>query len=120
MQAALLDVLRSFPGPDDRAYVSASAARCVERRALKRRRRIARKEASVSPLPATDPYDHAATGCGAELADEKAIDPVTSCLDREEQRALRGLLLELPADERAVVTLRGAGAGTPEICQSLA
>src|SRR4051794_14104022 len=51
IQDALLDVLRSFPGPDHRDYASAYAARCVERRALKRHRRISRKEAPLSPLP---------------------------------------------------------------------
>jgi RNA polymerase sigma factor (sigma-70 family) len=117
IQDALVDVLRSFPGPDHHDYASAYAARCVERRALKRRRRIARKEAPLSPLPGTDvPNDSTRL---AELAHPQAVDPADLCVDRDELRLARKVLLELPCEQRAAVALRAAGADTSEICRSL-
>ena len=120
VQDALLDVMRSFPGPDHRDYASAYAARCVERRALKRRRRIARKEAPLSRLPAVDAGGpEGATVNGAALADSEAVDPADVCIDRAELQLPRELLLELPTDQRAAIVLRVAGAETAEICRSL-
>ena len=78
IQDALLDVLRSFPGPDHRDYVSAYAARCVERRALNRRRRIARARRRPSPrFPGRTPRRRRHEQ-RAELADPQAVDPADS------------------------------------------
>ena len=114
IQDALLDMLRSFPGPDHRDYASAYAARCVERRALNRRRRIARKEAPLSPLP-----ERVGERPARELADPRCVDPADLHLDREELRRPRERLLELPAEQRAAVVMRAAGGNTAEICRSL-
>ena len=68
-----------FPGPDHRDYASAYAARCVERRALKRRRRIARKEAPLSPLPKVNqPVAKARASPVPRWPNPDTVDPATS------------------------------------------
>lgn len=119
IQDALLDVLRSFPGPDHHDYVSAYAARCVERRALNRKRRIARKEAPLSPLPGPSRDDRPGRAAAPELVNPHALDPAELLADRGELSVPRKLILELPTEQRAAVVLRAAGAETSEICRSL-
>jgi RNA polymerase sigma factor (sigma-70 family) len=120
VQDGLVDVLRSFAGPDDDAEkIRAFAGRCVERRALKRWRRARRKEDQLSPLPELDLGDVVGTTIAKSVADEDAIDPAEAFLTSEEVSMERELLLELPEDQRAALVLRAAGYSTEEICRRL-
>jgi len=119
VQSALLDVLRSFPGPDDRRAVAAYAARCVQHQVAKTRRRFDRKESHNAPMPDLRLKDTTETRIEVGLADGDAPDPADAALAREGASELLELVLELPLDQRAVLLLSAAGYGPSESAQIL-
>jgi RNA polymerase sigma factor (sigma-70 family) len=119
VQSALLDVLRSFPGPDDSRHVAAYAARCVQTEAWKLHRRHARKEGRWAPLPERERNDRLGGVEQVEIADPESADPLESVIDAEATDEALIRLEELPDDQRAVVLLRAAGFESAEIAARL-
>ena len=116
IQAALLDVLRSFPGPyepDER--VAAYAARCVQSEAWKLHRRHSRKE-SRHVIPADD---ESRTPEDVGYVDPDALDPSEIAITAEAIAEERALLRALPRDQRAVLVLLAAGLSHEEISERL-
>ena len=119
VQAALLDVLRSFPGPDDPRQAYLFAAKCVENQARHVRRRFARKESQNVELPTQSLKDFAGGKRDVALADRETADPLELAVAREAAVERREKLLALPADQRAVLVLGAAGFRTAEIARLL-
>jgi RNA polymerase sigma factor (sigma-70 family) len=119
VQSALLDVLRSFPGPDEpRNVVAAYAARCVQTEAWKLHRRLARKEGRLAPLPERARGDRGTTE-EVNIADPSAPDVLEVVIASEASREAQAVLEALPQDQRATLLLRAAGFGPAEIAQRL-
>lgn len=115
VQSALLDVLRSFPGPDDRDAVASYAARCVERRVSKLYRRR-RKESRVQRLPEVERNDRARTTVTADtVADPDTDDPLDRVISLERAGELAEELRGLPEDQRRVVAFGALGYSPAEI-----
>jgi RNA polymerase sigma factor (sigma-70 family) len=119
VQSALLDVLRSFPGPDDPRHVAAYAARCVQTEAWKLHRRNARKEGRWAPLPERERNDRLGGVEQIEIADPESADPLESVIDAEATHEALVRLEQLPDDQCAVVLLRAAGFDSAEIAARL-
>jgi RNA polymerase sigma factor (sigma-70 family) len=119
VQTALLDVLRAFPGPDDPRQAYLYAARCVQNEASHARRRFARKESRNVAMPESVLKDRANGKRDVALIDADASDPLELAIAREAVVERRQRLLELPADQRAVLALGAAGFGTAEIARML-
>ena len=120
VQAALLDVIRSFPGPDERRVVALYAAKCVTRQVMKAKRRFERKESHNRPLPTVARNDIVGTRQDAEaLEDASAADPAEAAIAREQDAALAELLSELSEEQRAVVVLIAAGFSIAETARAL-
>jgi RNA polymerase sigma factor (sigma-70 family) len=119
VQSALLDVLRSFPGPDEPGHVAAYAARCVQTEAWKLHRRQARKEGRLAQLPERERGDCVATTEEIGIADPSAPDVLEVVIAAEASHEAQAVLERLPADQRATLLLRAAGFGTAEIAQRL-
>ena len=119
VQAALLDVLRSFPGPDDSRQAYLFAAKCVENQARHARRRFARKESQNVEFPTQTLKDFAGGKREVALVDRETTDPLELAVAREAAADRREKLLALPADQRAVLVLSAAGFRTAEIARLL-
>jgi RNA polymerase sigma factor (sigma-70 family) len=119
VQSALLDVLRSFPGPDEPRHVAAYAARCVQTEAWKLYRRLARKEGRLAPLPERERGDRVGTTEELDIADPLAPDVLEVVIAAEASREAQAVLETLPQDQRAALLLRAAGFGAAEIAQRL-
>jgi len=115
VQAALADFLRAFPGPDAERPVLAYVARCVESQARNARRRFARKESRLGPLPEQSRNDLAQTSEPVTIEDPTSTDPLDAVIAAEELAARAARLGELPADQAAVILLAAAGYSTSEI-----
>lgn len=116
-QSALLDVLRSFPGPHETSYVVAYAARCVRNRAFKLHRRHSRKESHNAPMPELEGSDRIGSGREVGLADTSQPGPLELLIAAESSAEARDLLAELPEDQRTVVVLVAAGFSHEEIVE---
>lgn len=119
VQSALLDVLRSFPGPEEVGHVAAYAARCVQTEAWKLHRRRARKEGRLGRLAEQDRGDSLGTSQEIGVVDDTAPDPLESVIASEASREAVAVLQTLPEDQRGVLLLRAAGFDTAEIAERL-
>ena len=117
VQDALLDVLRSFPGPHERAQVVAYAARCVRNRVFKLHRRHRRKESRNAPPPAREGSDRLGSEAEIGLPDPSAPGPLELLLSAEERSEARELLAGLSEQERTVVVLIAAGYSHAEVSE---
>jgi RNA polymerase sigma factor (sigma-70 family) len=119
VQSALLDVLRSFPGPDEVGHAAAYAASCVKTEAWKLHRRHARKEGRHALLPKQRRGEDTGEIAPLELPDANAADPLEAVIAAEATADALALLAALPEDERAVLLLRAAGFDATEIAEHL-
>jgi RNA polymerase sigma factor (sigma-70 family) len=120
VQGALLDVLRSFPGPDEKGHVAAYAARCVQGRVWKLQRRHSRKEGRNRALPEFVATDRLGTSIEIAIGDPSAPESDELVEAAEGLAAKRELLMQLPEEQRAALLLSAAGFGTEEIAERLA
>lgn len=117
VQSALLDVLRSFPGPGETEHVTAYAVRCVQNQASKLRRRYVRKESRHVPTPERPRSDLLRTPQEIGLTDPSQPEPPEVAIGAEAAREARALIDSLPADQRAVLLLAAAGFDHEEIAK---
>jgi RNA polymerase sigma factor (sigma-70 family) len=117
VQSALLDVLRSFPGPHERSYVVAYAARCVRNRVFKLHRRHSRKESRNAPLPSRESSDRLGSEEELGLADPSAPGPFELLLSSESRAEARELLARLPEQELTILLLIAAGYSHAEVSE---
>ena len=118
VQAALLSVMRAFPGPDEETAVFAYAARAVANTALKAHRRTHRKEGHNVAIEAAG-RDDRPPGTVADVSDAAAVDPLERAIEREAAGELSARVAALPPEERAAIFLAAAGYGTAEIAAAL-
>jgi RNA polymerase sigma factor (sigma-70 family) len=119
VQAALLGVLRAFPGPDDESSVFSYAARAVQNTALKAHRRAQRKETHNVPIEGERAEGGHQPGTVIDVSDPAAADPLEQVIAREAADELGARLAKLPAEQRAALMLSAAGYGTAEIAAAL-
>lgn len=117
VQSAMVDVLRSFPGPDERGAVAAYAARCVQNQVFKAARRHGRKESRNRPMPAHEGSDVGGTETEVGIAEASQPDPLELVIEAESAEETRELLAELPEDQLTVLLLVAAGFGHAEIAE---
>jgi RNA polymerase sigma factor (sigma-70 family) len=117
VQSAMVDVLRSFPGPDERNLVAAYAARCVRNQVFKANRRHGRKESRNRPMPARAASDVGGTETEFGIAEASQPDPLELVIETESAEEARALLAELPEDQLTVLVLVAAGYGHAEIAE---
>lgn len=117
VQSALLDVLRSFPGPHERSHVVAYAARCVRNRAFKLHRRHSRKESRNAPMPTRISSDRLGSEAEVALEDPSEPGPLELVIAAESEAQARERLAALPEDQLMVVVLVAAGYSHAEISE---
>jgi RNA polymerase sigma factor (sigma-70 family) len=117
VQSGLTSFVRAFPGPDIREAALAYCAKCVASEASKACRRYGRKESREAPMRTSERNDLVGTIEEIAMVDDDAADPADMVVERERLAALRELLGELPADQRAVVFLSAAGYAPREIAE---
>jgi RNA polymerase sigma factor (sigma-70 family) len=117
VQDALLDVLRSFPGPHERSHAVAYAARCIRNRVFKLHRRHARKESRNAPLPSRESSDLLGSKAEVGLADPSAPGPLELLLSAEGRTEARKLLAGLSEQELTVLLLVAAGYSHAEVSE---
>lgn len=119
VQTALANLLRSFPGPDDRDAVFSYACRAVQNTARKSHRRFQRKESHN--LAIAGERDDLETGERTVFAPSAPSDgdPLERVIEREAAGELRATLATLPTDQRTALALSAAGYSNAEIAEAL-
>lgn len=119
IQTALANVLRAFPGPDERNAAFSYAARAVQNTALKAHRRAQRKESHNVAIGAERPEREEPRGVVHALFDRSQGDPLERAIEREAATELGARLAALPSEQRTALALSAAGYGVAEIAEAL-
>ncbi len=119
IQTALANVLRSFPGPDERSAAFSYAARAVQNTALKAHRRAQRKESHNVAIGSERPEGEEPRGLVHALSDLSAGDPLERAIEREAAEERSSRLAVLPSEQRMALALSAAGYGLAEIAAAL-